>query len=50
MELLRNEAASLIVSHDRSFVRTVGNRFWMIERKKLVELESPEFFFDAIGS
>lgn len=50
VELLRNEAASLIVSHDRSFVRNVGNRFWMIERKKLVEVESPEFFFDAIGS
>ena len=50
VELLRNEAASLIVSHDRSFVRNVGNRFWMIERKKLIELESPEFFFDAIGS
>ena len=50
VELLRNEAASLIVSHDRSFVRNVGNRFWMIERKKLVEVESPELFFEGIGS
>ena len=26
--------------HDRNFVRTVGNRFWLIDRKKLVELEA----------
>lgn len=32
-ELLSDETASLIVSHDRSFVRNVGNRFWVIDRK-----------------
>jgi ATPase subunit of ABC transporter with duplicated ATPase domains len=46
-ELLSDETASLIVSHDRSFVRNVGNRFWVIDRKKLVEVDSPEFFFEA---
>lgn len=50
VELHRNEAASLIVSHDRSFVRNIGNRFWVIERKKLIEVEDPEFFFEGIGS
>jgi ATPase subunit of ABC transporter with duplicated ATPase domains len=38
---------ALLVSHDRSFIRAVGNRFWLIERKKLVEVEDPEAFFQA---
>ena len=44
-ELLEREASCLLVSHDRSFVRAVGNRFWLIEKKRLVEVESPERFF-----
>ena len=36
--------------HDRNFVRTVGSRFWLIEKKKLVELEGPERFFASIGA
>jgi ATPase subunit of ABC transporter with duplicated ATPase domains len=44
-ELLEREASCLLVSHDRSFVRATGNRFWLIEKKKLVEVESPEAFF-----
>jgi ATPase subunit of ABC transporter with duplicated ATPase domains len=46
-ELLENEASCVLVSHDRSFIRTVGNRFWQIERKKLVEVDDPEDFFTA---
>jgi ATPase subunit of ABC transporter with duplicated ATPase domains len=46
-ELLGHQASCLLVSHDRSFVRAVGNRFWMIDRKRLVEVESPEPFFAA---
>jgi ATPase subunit of ABC transporter with duplicated ATPase domains len=38
-----------LVSHDRNFVRTVGNRFWSIDNKKLVELEGPERFFESVG-
>ncbi|MBX4932030.1 ABC-F family ATP-binding cassette domain-containing protein [Rhizobium bangladeshense] len=49
-ELTAHEASCLLVSHDRSFVRTVGNRFWLIERKRLVEVESPEGFFASVGS
>ncbi|KRR01610.1 ABC transporter [Bradyrhizobium jicamae] len=48
--LLEHEASCLLVSHDRNFVRAVGNRFWLIEKKKLVELEGPERFFTSIGA
>lgn len=44
-ELLEQEATALLVSHDRTFVRHVGTRFWQIERKRLVEVEDPESFF-----
>ncbi|MGZ9724417.1 ABC-F family ATP-binding cassette domain-containing protein [Rhizobium miluonense] len=46
-ELTEGEASCLLVSHDRSFVRSVGNRFWLIDRKRLVEVDSPEEFFEA---
>jgi ATPase subunit of ABC transporter with duplicated ATPase domains len=49
-ELLDPQASCLIVSHDRNFVRNVGNRFWLIERKKLMELDGPEGFFAAAGA
>lgn len=44
-ELLAHDATCLLVSHDRSFVRAVGNRFWQIERGKLIEVDDPEAFF-----
>ena len=46
-ELCAHDAACLLVSHDRRFVRNVGNRFWWIDRRRLVEVESPEVFFEA---
>jgi ATPase subunit of ABC transporter with duplicated ATPase domains len=52
-ELLNGEATCLLISHDRSFVRRVGNRFWQIDRRKLIEVDSPEDFFAsaaALGS
>ena len=49
-ELLAPEACCLLVSHDRHFVRAVGNRFWLIERKRLVELDGPEEFFASFGA
>ncbi|WP_426532500.1 ABC-F family ATP-binding cassette domain-containing protein [Bradyrhizobium sp. McL0615] len=48
-ELLEHQASCLLVSHDRNFVRAVGNRFWLIEKKKLVELVAPERFFASMG-
>lgn len=49
-ELDRSEAACLLVSHDRRFVRTVGNRFWLIERRRLVETENADAWFAAAMS
>ena len=49
-ELMDDQASCLLVSHDRSFVRNVGNRFWLIERRKLVELDGPEQFFASVGA
>ncbi|MEJ8562671.1 ABC-F family ATP-binding cassette domain-containing protein [Yoonia sp. GPGPB17] len=43
-ELIHHGATCLLVSHDRSFLRNVGNRFWQIERKRLVEVDDPESF------
>ena len=48
-ELLRPNVSCLLVSHDRSFVRAVGNRFWLIEGRRLIELEGPEAFFVSIS-
>lgn len=47
-ELLTHGATCLLVSHDRTFVREVGNRFWLIQGRKLVEVEGPEPFFAAM--
>lgn len=49
-ELMRHEASCLLVSHDRSFVRAVGNRFWLIEKRKLVEVDGPEAFFAEVAA
>ncbi|MFK7837631.1 MAG: ABC-F family ATP-binding cassette domain-containing protein [Sulfitobacter sp.] len=43
-ELIAHGASCLLVSHDRSFLRNVGNRFWWINGKKLEEVDSPEAF------
>lgn len=48
-ELMAHEASCLLVSHDRSFVRAIGNRFWLIEKRRLVEVESPEAFFASVN-
>ncbi|HBT69082.1 MAG TPA: ABC transporter, partial [Agrobacterium sp.] len=44
-EITGREASCVLISHDRSFVRAVGTRFWLIDRRKLVEVEDPEAFF-----
>jgi ATPase subunit of ABC transporter with duplicated ATPase domains len=44
-ELMDDQASCLLASHDRNFVRNVGNRFWLIDGKKLQELDGPEQFF-----
>jgi ATPase subunit of ABC transporter with duplicated ATPase domains len=44
-ELRSQEASALLVSHDRAFVRAVGTRFWLIQDRRLVEVDGPEAFF-----
>jgi ATPase subunit of ABC transporter with duplicated ATPase domains len=46
-ELIAHGASCLLVSHDRSFLRNVGNRFWEIQGKRLVEVDDPEAFLQA---
>jgi ATPase subunit of ABC transporter with duplicated ATPase domains len=46
-ELIAHDVSCLLVSHDRSFLRNVGNRFWLINNKKLEEVESPELFLSG---
>jgi len=46
-ELEDAEVSCLFVSHDRYFTRTAATRFLEIRRGKLVEVESPDAFFDA---
>lgn len=49
-ELIAHDASCLLVSHDRSFLRNVGNRFWWIKGKKLKEVDSPEPFLMGVMS
>ncbi|MNZ98633.1 putative ABC transporter ATP-binding protein YheS [compost metagenome] len=44
-EIISREASCVFVSHDRSFVRAVGTRFWLIDKRRLVEVDDPEAFF-----
>lgn len=48
-ELTKAEAGCVLVSHDRSFIRAVANRFWIVDRKGLVETASPDDFFASFG-
>lgn len=43
-ELITHGVSCLLVSHDRSFLRNVGNRYWLITDKGLEETDSPEPF------
>ena len=44
-EILAHGATCILVSHDRSFVRGLGSRFFLIEKKRFKEVESPEPHF-----
>lgn len=48
-ELASEGRAALLVSHDRTFVRSAGNRFWLIAGKRLQEVETPDDFFRSLG-
>lgn len=48
-EILAHGATCILVSHDRSFVRGLGNRFLLIDGKRLKEIDGPEQFFSAMA-
>ena len=48
-EILTHGATCILVSHDRSFVRGLGNRFLVIENRRLKEVDSPEPHFAAMA-
>ncbi|MDP3262083.1 MAG: ABC-F family ATP-binding cassette domain-containing protein [Tabrizicola sp.] len=47
-ELVTKASATLLVSHDRSLIRTVGTRFWWIDGGRLTEVDSPEPFIERM--
>ena len=47
-ELIKQETACLLVSHDRAFVRSVATRIWVITAKKLVKVDDPDPVFDRL--
>ncbi len=49
-EILLHGASTILVSHDRRFVRNIGTRFFQIKRKKLIEVDGPEAFFSGLQS
>ena len=50
-EIVEKGATAIIVSHDREFARSVGTRYFEIEkrRKRLIEVASPEPFFERMS-
>ncbi|BAM92850.1 ABC transporter related [Bradyrhizobium oligotrophicum S58] len=49
-ELVQRGAAGLLVSHDRAFVRAVATRIWVIEGRRLVEIDDPGRVFSRLMS
>lgn len=43
-------ATSILVTHDRAFLKAIGTRFLLIERKKLVEVDGPDQFLEGMAS
>ncbi|MBL0403541.1 ABC-F family ATP-binding cassette domain-containing protein [Microvirga aerilata] len=47
-EILDAEATCIVVSHDRSFVTTIGTRFLLIDKGRMREIEEPGTFYDTV--
>ena len=44
-EILEQNATTVLVSHDRAFTKNVGTKFFMIKNKRLVEIDSPDVYY-----
>ncbi len=47
-EILGKELTAILVSHDRRLVAAVANRFFVIERGRLKEVDGPDPFYDSL--
>ena len=47
-EILDAQATCIVVSHDRSFVKTIGTRFLLIDKGRLREIDGPETFYESV--
>ncbi|HWK39504.1 MAG TPA: ABC-F family ATP-binding cassette domain-containing protein [Hyphomicrobium sp.] len=47
-EILDAQATCIVVSHDRSFVNTIGTRFLLIDKGRLREIDRPEEFYEHV--
>jgi ATP-binding cassette, subfamily F, member 3 len=47
-EILGKDLTGILVSHDRRLVAAVANRFLVIERGRLREVDSPDPFYDSL--
>jgi len=47
-EILAKDLTAVLVSHDRRLVAVVANRFLVIERGRLKEVDSPQPFYDSL--
>lgn len=47
-EIIEHQATCVLVSHDRQFIRNVCDRYWLIDRGKIEEMDDPELFFDML--
>lgn len=45
-EILKQNAASVIVSHDRVFTKNIGTKFYMIQNGELIQIESPDNYIN----
>ena len=47
-EIISHEAAGVLVSHDRAFVENLGTRYLMIADRALLDIQSPEDFYQIL--
>lgn len=49
-EILEHEATTVLVSHDRRFVKNIGTRFLEIRGRRLVEVDGPGAFLERMAA
>ena len=47
-EILEQGAASIVVSHDRIFAHNIGTKFYVIENKKLTQIDAPDIYYKTM--